>query len=88
MSLGLQKALTPRNIKSGFRVAGIQPLNKEAMLGKMGATELFQSSQFLGEPNQEDGKPLQTSQEAHHVNVEEILEEGILVLLGIILTTM
>ena len=77
VSLGLQKALTPKNIQNGFRTAGIQPLNKEAMLGKMGAAELFNSSQFSREPNEEDEEPLQTSQEAHHVNVEEILEEGI-----------
>ena len=77
VSLGLQKALTPRNIQSGFRAAGIQPLNKEAILGKMGAAELFDNSQFSREPNQEEEEPLQTSQEAHHVNAEEILEEGI-----------
>ena len=47
------------------------------MLGKMGAAELFDHSQFSREPNQKDEEPLQTSQEAHHVNVEEILEEGI-----------
>ena len=38
---------------------------------------MFDHSQFSREPNQEDEEGLQTSQEAHHVNVEEILEEGI-----------
>ena len=42
MSLGLQKALTPKNIQANFRTTCIQPLNKEEMVGKMGASEIIQ----------------------------------------------
>ena len=50
VSLGLQKALTPRNIKSGFRTAGIQPLNKEAMLGKRRQLNCFRTLNAQGNP--------------------------------------
>ena len=42
MSLALEKALTPRNIKHGFKGTGIWPLNYEAVVGKMGPSEQFQ----------------------------------------------
>ena len=37
VSLGLKKALIKENIKSGFMGIGIQPLNKEALVHKVGA---------------------------------------------------
>ena len=77
MSLALQKALTPRNIQSDFRPTNIEPLNKEAMVGKMEAAELFHNSQLLRQSNEEDKVPFQTCQEAHDINVEELLEEDI-----------
>ena len=50
MSLALQKSLTPSNIKSGFRATGIQPLNKDAMLKQMGASEVFKHYSGPNEP--------------------------------------
>ena len=41
ISLALRKALSPTNIQSGFRGAGIWPLNLEAMRRKMGPNEIF-----------------------------------------------
>jgi hypothetical protein len=41
MSLSLKKALTPENIKAGFRATGILPLDKDRMSAKMGPSEGF-----------------------------------------------
>ena len=64
------------NIQVGFRVAGIQPLNKNAMVGKMGPSELFQPPQEPMETSDEENVERQSSQECN-IEVEEILEEGI-----------
>ena len=41
ISLSLKKALTPTNIKAGFRSYGIWPLNPHAMIDKMGPSKPF-----------------------------------------------
>ena len=43
VNLGLKKAFTSKNIKSGFRGIGIQPFNKEAWLTKWDQVEYFSS---------------------------------------------
>jgi hypothetical protein len=46
VSLGLERALTSKNIKQGFRGTWIWPLNPEALAGKMGPAEQFQNVSF------------------------------------------
>jgi hypothetical protein len=41
VSLALKKAMTPSNIKAGFKHIGIWPLNNTAMINKMGPSEGF-----------------------------------------------
>ena len=41
MFLVLKNALTPSNIKNGFKACGIWLLNFDAMNGKMGPTQVF-----------------------------------------------
>jgi hypothetical protein len=41
VSLSLKKALTPQNIKAGFKATGILPLDKDRMSAKMGPSEGF-----------------------------------------------
>ena len=43
-SLALKKALTPPNIRAGFKGCGIWPLNFEAMKAKMGPSKAFRDS--------------------------------------------
>ena len=43
-SLALEKALTPPNIRAGFKGCGIWPLNFEAMKAKMGPFKAFRDS--------------------------------------------
>ena len=76
VSLALHRALTMSNIQARFRVARIQPLNKNAMVGKMGPSELFQPLQEPMETSDEEDVGNQSSQECN-IEVEEILEEGI-----------
>ena len=64
VSLGLKKALTPTNIKVGFRGTGIWPINLEAMNSKMGPSESF--------------LPRSSAEVAQDVEIEaEIIEEGL-----------
>ena len=64
VSLGLKKALTPTNIKVGFRGNGIWPINLEAMNSKMGPSESF--------------LPRSSAEVAQDVEIEaEIIEEGL-----------
>ena len=78
VSLDLIKALTPKNIKSRFRTAGIYPLNKEAMVTKMGAHENFQHNERTPEDSQEEEEvPSQECEEETNLQVEEIIEEGL-----------
>ena len=41
VSLALKKAMTPSNIKAGFKCIGIWPLDNTAMINKMGPSEGF-----------------------------------------------
>jgi hypothetical protein len=41
VSLSLKIALTPQNIKAGFKATGILPLDKDRMSAKMGPSEGF-----------------------------------------------
>ena len=77
MSLVLKNALNPQNIQSGFRVASIQPFNKEAMIHGMGPSEVFQQSQIQSDIFQEEELSSQENEVAHDIQVEEILVEGI-----------
>ena len=72
MSLALQKALTMRNIQSGYRTSGIQRLNFDAMVDKMNASENFQSKEAC----QQEDIPSPTSQEAYDIQIEKILKKG------------
>ena len=64
VSLGLKKALTPTNIKAGFRGTRIWPINLEAMNSKMGPSESF--------------LPRSSAKVAQDVEIEaEIIEEGL-----------
>ena len=72
------KALTVKNIQAGFRVGGIQPLNKEAMVGKMGPSELFQHSHEAREESKDDDVADEAAEVENHILIEEVLEEGLL----------
>jgi hypothetical protein len=55
VSAALEKALSEKNIKNGFRATGIFPFNSQAMDGKMGPAEFYraapvQAGPSLGEP--------------------------------------
>jgi hypothetical protein len=41
VSLGLKRALTPRNIQSGFRTIDISPFNKNALNGHFGPNAAY-----------------------------------------------
>ena len=74
MSLGLQKTLTVKNIQAGFRIAGIQPLNKVAMVGKTGLSELFQHSHEAREESEDDDVVDEAAEVENHILIEEVLE--------------
>ena len=71
VSLALQKSLIPRNISHDFRIASIQPLNKDAMMLRMEASEDFKHFHDPMEPSEEP------SQESQSIQIEEIFEEGL-----------
>jgi hypothetical protein len=48
VSAALQKALTEKNIKSGFRIIGIFPLNAQVMDEKMGPSEFYRGAPSTG----------------------------------------
>jgi hypothetical protein len=48
VSAALQKSLTKKNIKNGFRTTCIFPLNPQAMDGKMGPSEFYRRGSSLG----------------------------------------
>lgn len=54
VSLSLRKALTEKNIQSGFRKAGIHPLNKNAVDYLFVTSEIFRNSTGAGEGNEPD----------------------------------
>ena len=58
------KALTPKNIKCGFRAVGIQPFNKEALVANIRAHEIFQHNQRTREDSkEEEGVPSEACEE-------------------------
>ena len=74
--LTILKALIPKNIIVGFRAAGIYPLNKDAMMGKMGAHEIFHDNERRGEDSKKD-LPSVGCEQKGDLQIDEILEEGI-----------
>ena len=60
VSLSLRKALTERNIQSGFRKAGIYPLNKNAVDHLFVTSEVFRNREGAGEGT-EPASPLQSA---------------------------
>ena len=74
MTLTLQKSLTPKTIQVGFKVANILPLNREAMIGKMGASEIFQHNHEAREDFEEENEAFEDQID---LEIKEILEEGI-----------
>ena len=85
VSLALQKALTTQNIQSDFRAVGIQSLNREAIVRKMGASEIFQESQVPRQPQEED-EPNHTNEDVYGIQVEEVMEEDLSLHQGITTT--
>ena len=76
--LALQKALMVKNIQAGFKAKCIKPLDKDAMVDKMEAHEVFQHPQVPNSDFEDDVMPNQGSQDSNDLRMEEILEEGIL----------
>ena len=74
----LQKALIVKNIQVDFRIAGIQPLNKEAMVGKMEPSELFKDPHEAREESNDDDVVDEAAEDEMHIQIEEIEEEGLL----------
>jgi hypothetical protein len=58
VSAALQKALTEKNIKNGFRTTGIFPLNSQAMDEKMGPSEFYRGAPSAGVEEVAEGGPV------------------------------
>ena len=78
VSLGLQKAVTRKNIQAGFRELGIQSLNKDAMVDKMGPSELFQQPHGRRKYSYEKDVEDEAAEDEIDIQIEEIQLEGIL----------
>ena len=66
-----------KNIQARFRATSIQPLNKEAMVDKMGPSELFQHSHEAREESKDDDVADEATEVENHILIEEVLEEGL-----------
>jgi hypothetical protein len=64
----LQKALSPKNIRSGFRKTGIWPLNSEAISTQMLPSEGFEEGQEGFQPNQDDYNTSDSSEDEEGPN--------------------
>jgi len=75
VSHGLRKALSKENIRRGFEVIGIFPLNVDAMKSKMGPSEVYGRRRGKEHANTEDNPTIVEEQESQRWDIKEILED-------------